>query len=327
MKVRTLLLILLLTGMVVPFSGASEEKPLVVASIGPIASIVSEAFGSSVEVVTLIPLGADPHEYQLTAEQVSLLQRASVIVTTGGHLPVEGKIAELKKEGIITGELLLIDDYKREGFHYLPERWYNDKDNPHGTWLDPDNAMAIATATERALEKVDPANAPAYRAELNKFEARIEAIKYAYSGFFDGNRSAVINMPPVQYAIEWLGIRAVASIKPEEEVPALGIDDVLPEAEDSDVIVYSLQSPEQLKKATLELSEKSGKPVAGVTVFWEGKPYTEVLKENTVSVLKAAGKEVVYANKGSGGFDLAYLVSALLAGLSLGTALGYILKS
>ncbi|ASJ00869.1 metal ABC transporter solute-binding protein, Zn/Mn family [Thermococcus gorgonarius] len=327
MKARVLLLILLLTGMILPFSGASEEKPLVVASIGPIASIVGEAFGDSVEVVTLIPLGADPHEYQLTAEQVELLKKADVIVTTGGHLPVEGKMADLKKEGVITGELLLIDDYKREGFHYLPERWYSGKDNPHGTWLDPDNAVAIAAATEKALEKADPANAQEYSPRFEKFREKVEAIKYAYSGFVEENRSAVINMPPVQYAIEWLGIKAVASIKPEEEVPALGIDEVLSKANEFDIIVYSLQSPDQLKKAALELSEKSRKPAAGVTVFWEGKPYTEVLRENTVSVLRVSEKEIVSINRSSGGFDLAYLISALLAGLSLGTALGYILKS
>ncbi|MDV3103584.1 metal ABC transporter solute-binding protein, Zn/Mn family [Thermococcus waiotapuensis] len=327
MKARALLLILLLAGMGIPFSGASNEKPLVVVSIGPIASIVSEAFGDAVDIATLIPLGADPHEYQLTAGQVELLKKADVIVTTGGHLPVEGKMADLKNEGVITGELLLIDDYKLEGFRYLPEWWYNNKDNPHGTWLDPDNAVAIASATEKALEKVDPTNAQEYRSKFEKFREKVEAIKYAYSGFVEKNMSAVIDTPPIQYAIEWLGIRAVASVEPEEEVPAQGVDQVLPRARESDVIVYSLQSPDQLKNVALELSEKSEKPVAGITVFWEGKPYTEVLRENAVSVLKASEKEIISINKSSGGFDLAYLLSALLAGLSLGAALGYILKS
>ncbi|ASJ02720.1 ABC transporter substrate-binding protein [Thermococcus profundus] len=321
----TVAVVIALSGLFIPTTEASE-KPLVVASIGPIASIVREAFGDSVDVVTLIPLGADPHEYQLSAEQVNLLRGASVIVTTGGHLPVEAKIAELKEEGVIKAEVLLIDDYRAEGFRYLPERWYNDKDNPHGVWLDPDNALAIARATEKALEGVDPGNADKYRAGFESFRVKVEAIKEAYAGFLEGNKSAVVNMPPVQYAVEWLGIKVVASIKPEEEVPALGVDDLLPTAERSDLVLYSLQSPEQLKKAAFELAEKSGKPTGGVVVFWEGKPYTEILKENTVSVLKAAGEKVI-VQKNSGGTDSAYILSALFAGLALGTALGYILKS
>ncbi len=319
------LLTILLLGLIAPGAGAEERRPLVVASIGPIASIVEEAFGNSVEVVTLVPLGADPHEYQLSAEQINLLQRADVIVTTGGHLPVEAKIAQLKEEGVINAEVLLIDDFKVKGFHYLPERWYGGKDNPHGAWLEPDNALAIASATEGALEKVDPANAETYRRDFDIFRTKVSAIKWAFSGFV-ANKSAVINMPPVQYAVEWLGIKAIASIKPEEEVPARGVDELVPVAGESDVIVYSLQSPVQLRNAAFELAEKSGKPLAGVVVFWEGRPYTEVLRENAVNVLRAMGEKRVEMEKKGNGYDLAYVLSALFAGLSLGTALGYVLK-
>ncbi len=328
MRIRVVLLIVLLIGLTAPLSSSAEQKPLVVASIGPIASIVSEAFGDSVDVVTLIPLGADPHEYQLTAEQVSLLQRASVIVTTGGHLPVEAKMAGLKKEGVISGELLLIDDYKREGFRYLPERWYNGKDNPHGTWLDPDNALAIAKATEKALEEADPADAETYRKGLLCFEERVKSIEDSYRALIVENRSSVIEMPPVQYAVEWLGIRATASLLPEEEVPAKGVDELVPAARKADIVVYSIQSPEQLKKGAMELASKAGKPIAGITVFWKDTPYTEVLIKNTATILNVTAERspqrvstVKAENQNAG-----YVAAALFAGLSLGVAVGYIMK-
>jgi len=110
---RFLIIMIILIGTLTPLTSAAEEKPLVVASIAPLAAIVQDAFGDSVNVVYLIPPGADPHEYQLTASQIELLRKASVIVTTGGHLPVEKKIAELKAEGTITGETLFLEDYKR----------------------------------------------------------------------------------------------------------------------------------------------------------------------------------------------------------------------
>ncbi|WP_297499357.1 zinc ABC transporter substrate-binding protein, partial [Thermococcus sp.] len=195
-KVILVLLILFLSAPVV--KGENAEKPLVVTTIAPLASIVEDAFNGSVNVVYIIPPGVDPHEYQLTTEQIGLLKKADVIVTTGGHLPIEKKIAELKGEGLFSGKVLLIDDYKREGFRYLREHWYSGKDNPHGVWLDPTNAIAIAKATEKALEETDPANAEEYRSELKCFEERVEAIVKSYRALAPSNATAVIEMPPDQ---------------------------------------------------------------------------------------------------------------------------------
>ncbi|NJE84476.1 ABC transporter substrate-binding protein [Thermococcus sp. CX2] len=326
MKARAILMAFLLLSAFIPFTSAAEEKPLVVTSIAPLAAIIQDAFGDSVRVEYIIPLGADPHEYQLTASQIELLQRADVIVTTGGHLPVEKKIAELKAEGTITGEALFIDDYKANGFRYLKEHWYNEKDNPHGIWLDPYNALAIAQATEKALEKADPHNAELYRKGFEGFNERVTTIVESYRAIVTENLTAVIQMPSNQYAIEWLGITAVASIKPEEEVPALGVDELVGKAAEADLIVYGHESPEQLTDAAKELASKSGKPLAGITVFWKDRPYTEVLIENSAAVVKAleeTPQEDVPATK----TDITqYVFISLIVGLVLGTALGVILK-
>ena len=326
MKRGALLIVLLLIASFIPLTGASEEKPLVVASIAPIASIVQDAFGDAVEVVYLIPPGANPHEYQMTADQIELLRRADVIVTTGGHLPMEKKIAELKEEGTITGETLFFDDYKREGFRYLPERWYNGKDNPHGVWLDPYNALAMASAVEKALEKVDPVNAERYRELYSDFEDRVETIVEAYRALVEENRTAVIQLPSNQYAIEWLGITAVASIKPEEEVPAIAVDELVETARGTDLIVYAVDSPEQMKNAASELAKKSGKSLAGIQVFWSGKPYTEVLIENSAAVIKALGGERQEVDNVQENDVGRYVVLSLVSGIVLGVALGVILK-
>ncbi len=319
-------LILLTAAGIVPFVGASPEKPLVVATIAPIASIVQDAFGDSVDVVYIIPPGADPHEYQLTAGQIELLSRADVIVTTGGHLPIEKRIAELKGEGTITGAVLFLDDYKREGFRYLKEHWYNDKDNPHGVWLDPNNALAIARATGKALQRMEPANAETYEVEYRSFEERVNAIMSSYRALAGENATAVIQMPPNQYAVEWLGIKAVAAIKPEEEVPAIGVDDLVPTAEEADLIVYGIDSPKQMKDAAKELASKSGKPLAGITVFWSDRLYTEVLIENSAAVLKALSGNVPIEKPEGRDNVTQYVLVSLVVGTVLGTALGVILK-
>jgi len=64
----------------------AQEKPLVITSIAPIAEIVREAFGESVQVEYLVPPGVDPHQYQLTPEQIEKIQKADVIVTIGSEV-------------------------------------------------------------------------------------------------------------------------------------------------------------------------------------------------------------------------------------------------
>ncbi|NJE53601.1 metal ABC transporter solute-binding protein, Zn/Mn family [Thermococcus sp. 21S9] len=324
---KRLALIILLTLALVPLNGVSaQENVTVVATIAPIASIVQEAF-PGVKVEVIVPPGVDPHDYQLTAQQVELLSKARVIVTTGGHLPVEKRIAELEQEGTVTGKALFVDDYMKYGFHYAKEYWYNGKDNPHGVWLDPYNAIAIAKATEKALIEEDPANAVTYERDFERFRERVLAIVEAYKALAPKNATAVIQMPPDEYALDWLGIKAVASIKPEEEVPAIGVDQLVPTAKKSSLVVYGSDSPEQLKKASIELAQKSGKPLAEITVFWASGNYTNWLIKNTASIMKALlTPEKPEKPSNAENTAVTYAFLALVTGIVLGTALGVILK-
>ncbi|NPA47453.1 MAG: zinc ABC transporter solute-binding protein [Thermococci archaeon] len=309
----------------IPSAGASSPKPIVVATIGPLASIVRETFGSSVQVYTLIPPGVDPHEYQLTAKQINLVKEADVIVTTGGHLPVEKMMAELKSEGSLRGELLLADDYERCGFRYLRETWYHNGTNPHGVWLDPYNAIAIAEATEKALISAHPPNAAVYRQDFERFRDRVLEIVKAYEPLLrNRSGSVVIQQPSIQYAVSWMGLKVVGAIKPEEEAPALGVDEVLPAARRADLIVYSNQSSAQLRKAALELASKAGKPAVGVYVFWGKGNYTEFLINNTASIIRAMGEKPVVIKQERSGH--AYAVAAFFVALSLGLAFGYLMR-
>lgn len=302
----------------------AQERPLVVTSIAPIAEILKEAFGDTVQVEYLVPLGVDPHQYQLTPEQIEEIQRADAVVTIG-HLPAEEKIEELEQEGLLKGRVLGIRDYQRYGFRYLPERWYNNKYNPHGIWLDPYNALAIAKAVKDALVEIYPAYA-SLDSRFSEFEAKVEGIALAYQKLDLKGKRALIELPSQQYALEWMGVVAVDSIKPEEEVPAKSVDELLDVAKTVDIIVYSEESPEQLKSAALELSKRTGVPAVKVLVMWSGRSYTEVLTQNSANVALAfrscAPKQISRQTN----LNTTYIFLALIVGITLGTALGVIIK-
>ena len=302
----------------------AQEKPLVITSIAPIAEIVREAFGESVQVEYLVPPGVDPHQYQLTPEQIEKIQKADVIVTIG-HLPAEEKIGELEKEGILKGEVLGIEDYQRYGFRYLPERWYNNKYNPHGIWLDPYNALAIAEATKEAL-KTRYSGQNIFEAQYSLFKAKVETIILAYQKMNLSEKQAIIELPSQQYALEWMGIEVIASIKPEEEIPAKSVDELLEIVKTVDVIVYSADSPESLKNAALELSRKTGVPTIGISTIWSEKEYTEVLIQNSANIVSAFRTYVPQEVPSQQSLNITYIILAFIVGVTLGTAFGVIIK-
>ncbi|AEC52067.1 hypothetical protein PNA2_1151 [Pyrococcus sp. NA2] len=300
----------------------AQEKPLVVVSLPSIASIIQEALGESVEVVYLVPPGVEPHQYQLSPEQVSLLRRADVIVTTG-HLPAELKIEELKKSGEIRGVVLGIKDYESFGFRYLPERWYEGKSNPHGIWLDPKNALAIAKATEQSLVHLYPELSEELNERIKIFETKIRAIEMAYAGILKGKK-AVVELPSQQYALEWLGIEVIESIKPEAEIPAKSVDSLA--SVGADLVVYDEATPENLKDASKKLSERLGIPIANVTVLWVGKNYSQILVENARSIVKAMSKGKVTVVRESGGGVVKYSLVSLVVGVVVGIAIGVLIR-
>lgn len=61
----------------------SLEKPLVVASIQPLALIVQDIAGDMVEIATLVTNSASPHDFSLTIGQAMLLRDAEVLVWVG----------------------------------------------------------------------------------------------------------------------------------------------------------------------------------------------------------------------------------------------------
>ncbi|AAL80497.1 ABC transporter substrate-binding protein [Pyrococcus furiosus DSM 3638] len=318
---KAVVLLIAITLFVRPVISQEREKPLVVTSLPPVASIIKEALGDSVEVVYLVPPGVEPHQYQLSPEQIALLKNADVIVTTG-HLPAENKIIELKSEGSIEGIVLEPKDYSEYGFKYLPERWYEGKNNPHGTWLDPMNALAIAKATAVALSQLYPEKDQEFSKAFERFEEKVTTIIKAYSSIAK-DKKAIIELPSQQYALEWLGIEVISSIKPEAEGPAKSIDEL--STLRPDIIVYDENTPDVLKNAAYELSNRLGVPLANITVLWTDKNYTEVLIQNSKSVIGALKEEKKVVVK-EGNEKVQYIAISLLTGLIVGVSIGVVIR-
>ncbi len=60
------------------------DRPTVVVSTSILGDVVKNLVGDDVYVVVLMPVGADPHEFQASAQQVAELAAADSVITNGG---------------------------------------------------------------------------------------------------------------------------------------------------------------------------------------------------------------------------------------------------
>jgi zinc/manganese transport system substrate-binding protein len=63
---------------------AAEERPVIVATTNILGDVVENLVGDQFEVVTVMPVGADPHTFQASAQQVAQLGEADLVVANGG---------------------------------------------------------------------------------------------------------------------------------------------------------------------------------------------------------------------------------------------------
>ena len=63
---------------------ASGGVPTVVVTTNILGDVVTQLAGGTVEVVTIMPVGADPHDFQASAQQAAAMRTADVLIVNGG---------------------------------------------------------------------------------------------------------------------------------------------------------------------------------------------------------------------------------------------------
>jgi ABC-type Zn uptake system ZnuABC Zn-binding protein ZnuA len=174
------------------------EGPDVVATTGVVRSIAERIAGDDVAVAQLVPDGADPHDFALSAEDRLELEQADLVVANGAGLEAGIPLGEAEADVV---ELADHAGELRPG-------------DPH-VWMDPTRVADAAPAIADALADADPENRSAYlrRAEIDAEELRrldrfvageIESIPPA-------DRQLVTSHDALGYFADRYGLEVVAS--------------------------------------------------------------------------------------------------------------------
>jgi len=302
---------------------AQERKIIVMVSVDSLASIIREISIDNVEVVTLIPEGAEPHSYQVSPEVMEKARNADLFVFTG-HLVFEEKLNELLPQipALQINSENYFGNYKLRILK-LPDG----RRNLHAYWLHPDNALAIAKAFVDKLSEIDPINSEKYYEKLSVFEKRVENVKQYISKIieFYGMKDVgiVITFPGEQYIADTLDLKVIGMLSKGEGVFASGaelseIKSKLESREAKIMVASDVSRMLNVGKFIEKLCKETETPIAYVRLIGVKElSYTDLLTYNVGVIVGAYSNSMEKASEQGFNIEFPSTIYMFLASLAM----------
>ncbi|MGG7652675.1 metal ABC transporter substrate-binding protein [Kocuria rosea] len=181
--------------------GGSSGTLSVQASFYPLQYVTERVGGDLVQVDSLTPAGAEPHDLELSPAAVDGLRTADAVVYLSGFQPaVDDAVAQAAPEHALDA---VHDGVEGEEAHSAEEHGAaeeahseeahgdeasaeephaeDDHGHDHGGedphfWLDPDRLAAVATEVAHELAEVDPDNAETYESNAEELATELAAL-------------------------------------------------------------------------------------------------------------------------------------------------------
>lgn len=264
---------------------STGSRVSVVAAFYPLQFVAERVAGDTATVDTLTVPGAEPHDLELTPQQIASLSTADVVIYQKGfQVGLDKAIDEARPAH-------LIDVSTVARMRTMPESGAVD---PH-QWLDPDNMAAIAAAVATRLTEVSPAdqatftaNAAALKGDLTALSSRFDVLATCARTEFITSHAA-FGYLAARYGLTEIGI---SGLSPDEEPSPARIIEVQAAARKygiTTIFYETLVSPTVARSIAgdLGLTTDVLDPLEGITSASRGNDYIAVMESNLEALKKA----------------------------------------
>jgi zinc transport system substrate-binding protein len=273
-------------------SPPSETGLLVVASFYPLYEFTHQVAGPSARVVSLVPTGAEPHDWEPSPQDLVEIREARLLVHNGGGL--DPWVSRLLSEPASPKTLIV---RATEGIPLLtstpssdgrgPDRPIPD---PH-VWLDPVLAQSMVETIRAALARVDPDHAATYAENSRRFVAELQALHEKFKAGLDhcARREVVTSHAAWAYLAKRydLTVLPVMGLTPEAEPSPAQLASIVRFARDRKVkyiFFETLVSPGLAETLAREIGARTlvFNPIEGLTKDEQaaGRGYVALMEEN-----------------------------------------------
>jgi zinc transport system substrate-binding protein len=276
-------------------SHPADGKLAVVASFFPLAEAAQRVGGGLVQVTDLTPPGVEPHDLELTPDQLAAISTAGVVLYVGGGFQPAVQDA-LPDAG---GETVDVS----AGVRTLPTPGGGAQAglsaDPH-VWLDPVRYAAIVKTVEGALAQADPAGASSFATRARAFQNEIATLAGDYRvGLAHCTRNVIVT---THAAFGYLASRygldqeAISGLSPDAE-PSPGRLVALQQLVERDglttIFTEELVSPKVAETLAAETGASVAvlNPLESLTAaeLARGEDYVSVMRRNLATLRTALG--------------------------------------
>lgn len=281
-------------------SVTTTEGPHIVVTTNILGDVVEEVLGDQATVTTLMRANADPHSFELSAQEAALLQRADLVVSNGLGLE-EGlqqhldRAADADTPTLEAGSVIEVLPYVEGAAAGTPD--------PH-FWTDPERMLDVVDALERSaasIPDIDPEllaeSADAYREQLSDLDSEMSQ---AFAQIPSDRRALVTNHHVFGYLADRFEFRVVGAVIPggttlaapsaadlrdlSSAIESAGVTTIFAESSQPDRLMQVLASEADLDVQVVELFTES------LTEPGEGAAsYLEMMRANTKRIASGLG--------------------------------------
>jgi zinc/manganese transport system substrate-binding protein len=184
----------------------SDGGQTIAATTGITADLAERVAGADADVEQIVPDGASPHDYELSAQDRQKLEEADVVVANGAGLEAAIPLDEVDAPSwMLTDHAGELSPFEEGG------------DDPH-VWMDPIRVADALPSLADALADADPDHAAAYRERAREYATELRDLNREMAQTLDtvppNDRGLVTSHDSLAYLADRYGYEVAATAFP-----------------------------------------------------------------------------------------------------------------
>ena len=202
-----------------PASPGGNGRLNVIATTTIVGDVVKQVGGDAIALTVLLPVGADPHTFDPSPQDMAKVTNAGIVFANGAGL--EAFLERLLENAGGGADVVYVSDGLTliEGGHAEDKQDDHEDEgaDPH-TWTDPNNVLHWVDNVEAALSRLDPAHAATYKANADAYRAQLRDldawVREQVSTIPAENRKLVTDHATYAYFAERYGFEQIGAVVP-----------------------------------------------------------------------------------------------------------------
>lgn len=261
----------------------------VAASFYPLYEFASAVGGDAADVINLVPVGVEPHDWEPTPAHIRVLNKAQVFVYNGAGL--EHWVAKTQSS---LDNRQLINVETTAGYRLLAGSGGENPHDPH-IWLDPLGAIFQVESIRAAMTRADPAHQKTYAENAGRLMAGIRAVHQEFeTGLLACKRRELFTSHAAfGYLADRYGLKqhAIVGLSPNAEPKPGDLARIVADARALQVKYVFFETLASDRVANVVATEMGAKtlvlnPFEGLTAaeVKAGKGYSSVMRDNLANL-------------------------------------------